>query len=117
MPYVWKKNESKQFTDSPPLYGIKCLGVYFDENWLMQNHITYLKKYCYCQLHYLYSVRKYLSTSVILVKGVILSKIDFCNAVSFNFPKYQLLKIRKIINSCLRYIYSLSYDTEFLRIT
>ena len=42
---------------------IRCLGIYFDENLLMQNHITYLKKYCYCQLHYFCSVKKYLCTA------------------------------------------------------
>ena len=42
---------------------IRCRDVYFDENLLMRNHITYLKKYCYCQLHYLYSVKKYLLQS------------------------------------------------------
>ena len=36
---------------------IRCLGVYFDENLSMQNHMTYLKKYCYCQLHYLYCIK------------------------------------------------------------
>ena len=91
---------------------VRCPGVCFDKNLLMQNHITgtYLKKYFYCQLHYLYSVKKCLSTSVKLklVKGVILSKIEFRNAVFINLPKYQILKIHKIIHSSLGYIYSLS---------
>ena len=92
---------------------MKCLDVYFDANLSLDEHISHLKKYCFRQLHYLYCLKKHLSTTVKikLVKSLILSKIDYCNAIFVNLAKYQLKKISRIINSCLRYIYDLKWDT------
>ena len=93
---------------------VKRLGVYFDETLTMNKQIMNLKKYCNYQLHHLYSVNSSLTTSVKLklVKGLILSKIDFCNSIFINLPKYQLKKIQKIINSCLRYTFNLNWNAS-----
>ena len=72
-----------------------------------------MKKYCFRQLHYLYCLKKHLSTTVKLklVKSLNLSKIDYCNAKFINLAQYQLKKISRIINSRLHYIYGLKWDT------
>ena len=112
IPFKLTHEECTTNISSLNISAIRCLGVYFDENLTMFTHITHLKKYCYCQLHYLYCVKTCLTAEVKikLVKGLVLSKIDFCHAVFINLPKYQLLIIHQITNSCLRYIYNLSHD-------
>ena len=90
----------------------KILGVLLNNDFSMNRHILNIKKDCYNQLRNLRNIKQYLTTEdkLALIKTLILSKMDFCNALYMNIPKYQLNILHKVINVCLRFVYNLGYQ-------
>jgi len=62
---------------------IRNLGVTFDAQLTMRNHIDNVVRSCFFQLHQLRSVRRSLTHEalLILVHAFITSRVDYCNAV------------------------------------
>ena len=61
----------------------KSLGVMIDENMDMKRQIADVRKKCAWQLSNLYKIRRYLTTNlkIMLIKTLIISKLDYCNAL------------------------------------
>ena len=49
-----------------------------------------------------------------LVKQLVISKLDYCNSLYTNLPKTRLNKLRSILNGAVRYIYNIKDRTENL---
>ena len=87
---------------------VKSLGVKLDANLSMVNQVNELCKSCSYSLHRLQRIRNCLDTKLrlLLVKSYILTKIDYCNVLLCNVPDCYLMKLQKVINSCVSFIYN-----------
>ena len=50
-----------------------------------------------------------------LVKTLILSKLDYCNALYVNLPNYLIKKLQNVLNAAIRFIHNLDYRCEDLK--
>ena len=67
----------------------------------MHNNIVYVKQYCIRQLKSWKHIANFLNEDVklLLVKQIIFSKIDYCNSLFVNLPKFLLRHLDCVINS------------------
>ena len=79
----------------------KNLGVVLDNTLSMQSFISQTAQSCYCQLRRISSIRKYLSTDTAakLVTSLILSRLDYCNALLSGLPASSTQVLQRIQNS------------------
>ena len=94
----------------------KSLGVLFDESLRMERQINSVKRKCSWTMMNLRTIGRYLDESVkiMMVKQLVISKLDYCNCLYMNLPKTRLNKLRSTLNSAVRYIYSIKDWTEDL---
>jgi exonuclease III len=88
----------------------KSLGVLLDESLNMERQINNVKKNCCWTMTNLRTIRRYLDEKVrlMLVKQLIISKLDYCNALYFNLSKTRLKKLQSILNGGVRFIYGVT---------
>ena len=88
---------------------IKSLGVRLDENFKLTNHIAYVRKYCFGQLMSWKRIAPSLTEDVklLLVKQIILSKIDYSNSLFTGLPNADIKSLQAIMNCGIRFIYNL----------
>ena len=77
----------------------------------MCNHITHVKKYCIGQLMCWKRIAPVMTEDVkiMLVKQIILSKLDYNNSLLTGLPTLVTDNLQSIINCCMRFIYNLSW--------
>ena len=85
---------------------VRNLGVLFDENLSLVNHVKNICKKASFGLYKLGKIRQYLdkSTTERLVHAFVLSHIDNCNSILFGLPEVLLSKVQHIQNSAARLI-------------
>ncbi len=85
---------------------VRDLGAYLDSQMSMETHIENKCKAAFKQLYNLRRIRKYLSQEAteMLVHSFIFSHIDYCNALLYNLPKYQIAKLQRIQNMAAKLI-------------
>ena len=90
---------------------IKSLGVHLDQNLNMKKHISDVKKYCIGQLRSWRKITEFLNEEVrlMLVKQLLLSKIDYNNSLLIGIPNSAINGLQFIINCAIRFIYNLHY--------
>ena len=86
---------------------VRDLGAYLDKNMSMEAHINTKCKAAFGQLYNLRRIRKYLTREATetLVHSFIFSHIDYCNALLYNIPKYQINKLQRIQNMAAKLIF------------
>ena len=94
-------------TEVSPAASARNLGTCFDTHLDMGTHIT---KTCSSAFYYLYNIRhirKYLSreSTEKLVHAFISSRLDYCNSLLYGIPKYQIMKLQRVMNASARLIY------------
>ena len=85
---------------------IKNLGVLLDSTLSFDAHISNLCKGLYLQLRRIGQIRPYLSTDSAkkLVVALILSRLDYCNALLAGLPEDKISKLQRIQNSAARLV-------------
>ena len=100
--------DSVSFSDLTVNLSNSCrnLGIIFDSNMTMSNHISLVCRSVRYQLRNIGFIRKYLSRTATekLVHALISSRLDFGNALLFNLPQNQLLKLQKLQNAAARIV-------------
>lgn len=83
---------------------IKILGVTMDEQLNMSAHLTKVCRAAHYHLHNLRSIKKFLSNDACttLVHALVFSQLDYCNALLYGLPAYQIEKLQKIQNAAAR---------------
>ena len=78
----------------------KSLGVKFDESLNMERQINSVKKKCSWTMMNLRTIGRYLDEGIklMMVKQLVISKIDYCNSLYMNLPKTRLKKLKSILN-------------------
>ena len=79
---------------------VESLGVVLDPYLDMNTHISSIKKYCIGHLKSWYRISHLLSEEVkwTLVKQIILSNIDYNNALLIGLPNYIIESLQRIVN-------------------
>ena len=94
----------------------KSLGVLLDGTLSMERQINNVKRKCCWTMTSLRTIRRYLDEPVklMLVKQLIISKVDYCNSLYYNLPKKRLKKLQSVLNGGVRYIYNITDRNEDL---
>jgi hypothetical protein len=90
-----------------PSPSIKNLGVIFDHNMKMTDHITQISRSLNWQIANLNRVRRFLDFNSCsnAARSLILSRLDYCSSLFNNITKKDLLRLQKLQNRCARLIY------------
>ena len=85
---------------------LRNLGVTLDNTLSMQKFINQTAQSCYYQLRRINSVRKFLSvdTTAKLVTSLILSRLDYCNALLSGLPASSTQSLQRVQNSAARLV-------------
>ena len=100
--YVKLDNFSKiYFVDK-----IKDLGIIFDQHLTMETQILNVRAKAIGNLINISRISKYIdkNSRLKLVYGLVLSRVDFCNSLYANLPKYQIRELQIIISDAARLV-------------
>ena len=88
------------------LSAARNLGVLIDEQLSLHNHTHQVAKICRFHIHSIWKIRDYLSeaTTKSIVHSVIISRLDYCNALYINRPVKLRDVFQKIMNEAARLI-------------
>ena len=91
-------------TTVSPIPAARNLGVIFDSNMSMSDHISTLSKISLSQIRDIRRIRSSLdhNTARTIVTSLIHSRLDYCNSLFLNLPVSQLKRLQFIINSSAR---------------
>ena len=94
----------------------KSLGVILDEALNMERQVNSVKQKCCWTMTSLRTISPYLDEGLklMLVKQLIISKVDYCNALYMNLPMVRLKKLRSVLNAGVRFIYNIHDRNEDL---
>ena len=93
-----------------PLESVQNLGSWFDAHMRIK---VYVGKICSKALRGLYSIRqirKFLTvqSTKTLIHAFVSSHLDYCNALLFGLPKYQLDRLQKVQNAAARVTFQIA---------
>ena len=86
---------------------VKSLGVLFDEYLTFDSHISSVIQSCNIQLRNLRAVASKLDFDLRkqLIHCLVFSKLDYCNGLLYGLPDYQIKRLQKVQNSCVRFLF------------
>ena len=89
-----------------PVWEVRNLGVYLDQNLTMEAHIKYVEKSCNFQIRNIHRIRRFLSDSTFktLVQVLVTSRMDYCNSLLIGMPKWDLHWMKKVQHSAARLV-------------
>jgi len=85
------------------------LGVWIDANLLMHEHVSRVARSCFFHLRRLRSLRRQLGRGVLarLVSALVLSRLDYCNAILVGLPQTTLSSLQRILHAAARLVINL----------
>ena len=85
-----------------PLESVRNLGSWFDAHMQMDK--------AFCGLYNIRQIRKFLSvqSTKTLIHAFVSSNLDYCNALLFGVPKYQLDRLQKVQNAAPRVTFQIA---------
>jgi len=88
----------------------ESLGVKLDPTLSLERQINSVKQKCSWTMMNLRTIGRYLdeSTKLMMVKQLVISKLDYCNALYIKIKKTLLNKLKSILNGAVRFIYNIS---------
>ena len=88
---------------------VLSLGVTIDSTLSLKNFVNTKCSEAYFKLRNISRLRYCLDTlmRIMLVRNLILSKLDYCNAILANIQKYLINKLQRVMNASVRFIYDI----------
>jgi hypothetical protein len=85
---------------------VRNLGAIFDSNMNMEDHVNSVCRSCYAHLRQIGRIRKYLTidASKQLVTSLVISRLDYCNALLYGVPQTLINKLQIVQNTAARII-------------
>ena len=109
-----KHNQRRVAVDHMTLDGVvinrtphaKNLGVTFDSELNMRKHISDVRRKCFCDIKWIWSVRKYMDieTTKCIVHALIISRLDYCNSLFYDLPLQALNQLQVVMNAAARLV-------------
>lgn len=89
-----------------PSTSVRNLGVVFDSEMLMADHVNSITRACFYQLRQLRFVRRSLTreSAELLVHAFISSRVDYCNSLLYGASSHVTRKLQAILNASARLI-------------
>jgi hypothetical protein len=93
-----------------PVSVVRDLGVLFDEELSMKQHINKVTSTCFFHLRRLKQVRRILGPKITasLVSAFVTSRLDYCNALLAGLPKSTTAPLQRVQNAAARLITGIS---------
>jgi len=90
-----------------PVKSVRDLGIYIDADLVMRTHVKRTVSRCYAALRQLRQIRRSVppSTFQSLVVALVLSRLDYGNAVLVGLPAYLVRRLQSVQNAAARLIY------------
>ena len=94
----------------------KNLGVIFESDLSLNNHISSITKSCFFHIRDLARIRSCISRNVAIAiaNSLVQSRLDYCNSLYFGLPKSSIHRLQKVQNCLARVV---SRSTRFTHIT
>ena len=101
-------------TTIPETSFAKNLGVWIDQCLSMEKHVNEMCKTCLFYISWIRHIRQCLSVEITkkIVHALVISRIDYCNALLYDLPSYQINKIQRVMNIAARLIFKAPRDTS-----
>jgi len=92
--------------DLPVADDMKVLGVVLDRRLTFHKHVSTVARSCNYHAQAIRHIRHLLTTELAqtLACSLILSRIDYCNAVLHGAPKYSIMKLQRVQNNAARIV-------------
>ena len=89
-----------------PSATVRNLGVTFDCNMTMTQHVTNLGQSVNWQIRNIYKIRRFIDsdTCANIVRALILSRLDYCNLLFNGITQKNLVRLQKLQNKCARLV-------------
>jgi hypothetical protein len=102
-------------SDIKPKDNVRNLGIHMDSKMSMVSHINKTTSKCHLSLHRIAGIRRYLTekTSKVLVQSLVMSHIDYGNAVLNSVPDVHLKKLQLVQNKAARMVTGASRYSRF----
>ena len=86
------------------------MGPWFDAHMRMNVHIGKICSKAFRGLYNIRQIRKFLTvqSTKTLVHAFVSSHLDYCNALLFGLPKYQLDRLQKVQNAAARVVFQIA---------
>ena len=87
----------------------KTLGVYLDTQMDMKRQISMVKRNAGVTMRNLWQIRRFIDKPLrlMLASQLVISKIDYCNALYFNLPAATIKPLKGILNQVIRFIHGI----------
>ena len=88
------------------LNSVKNLGSFLYSNLTIEHQTKHVVKNCFFHIHNIGKIRQFLTVESceVLVNNLVISHLDYCNAVYYGLPNYLLLRLQKVQNTAARLI-------------
>ena len=96
-------------TTIQPSHVVRNLGVFFDNELNMHEHISRVARSCFYQLRRLQIIRRRLGRDITkyLVCSYVLSRLDYCNSLLAGLPASTLAPLQRVQNAAARLVLGL----------
>ena len=91
----------------------KNLGVWLDKNLNFKCHVNKVVSSCFMVIREIAKIKKFVPRESLrtLVSALILSKLDYCNALYYNIDSNEINKLQAVQNAAVRLVYGrFKYD-------
>ena len=91
-----------------PTVSVRDLGIYLDSDLSMSTHVNKTVSSCFAVLRQLRSIQRSVSKPVLtsLVVSLVLSRLDYGNAVLAGLPNYLMNRLQSVLNAAARMVCS-----------
>ena len=88
------------------------LGVTIDSHMSLEQQINDVRKKCFYFLKWIKEIRPYITENLtkVLVHALVISRLDYCNALYIHLPRYLLNRLQSVLNYAARVITKCSRD-------
>ncbi|KAI2661089.1 putative RNA-directed DNA polymerase from transposon BS [Labeo rohita] len=89
-----------------PSSSARNLGVIFDDQLTFKDHIATTARSCRFALHNIRKIRPFLTEQATLVQALVISRLDYCNALLAGLPSCTIKPLQMIQNAAARLVFN-----------
>ncbi len=91
-----------------PSASVRNLGVIFDDQLTLKEHIAKTARSCRFALHNIRKIRPFLTehAAQLLVQALVISRLDYCNALQAGLPSNTIKPLQMIQNAAARLVFN-----------